>query len=292
MTGGGGGDDTATTSVGPSAFQHPFLKSLFDAAQTQFDNPNQPSFFSDSTVARFDPATVRAQQNIEGTAVPQAQGLVDSLASTSQDILSGKFLDPNQDPTLQGSLDAIARPVNESLTEQFLPNIRSGAVANRSVGGSRQGIAEGIAGRGASNAIADASASLLSTNRLAGMDQITKTLALGPGTANAQAIPASILDAVGRQRQGLEQANINENIDRHNFGETEEDRRLANFASIISGNFGSQSTSTGSGTRGPSQLEGALGGAATGAAVGSAFPGYGTAIGAGVGAIFGFLAAS
>ncbi len=287
-----GGDDTSTTAVGPSEFQQPFLRELFNAAQTQFDNPNQPSFFPGSTVAQFDPATIQAQQNVTGQAVPGAQNIVNALGSSTTDILSGKFLDPNQDPNLQASLDAIARPVNESLTEQFLPNIRSGAVANRSVGGSRQGIAEGIAGRGAFNAIGDASASFLATNRLAGLDQITKTLALAPGSANAQTIPGSILDAVGRQRQGLDQANINASIDRHNFNETTEDRRINQFASVISGNFGSETTQTGSGLKGPSQLEATLGGAATGAAIGAAFGGYGAPIGAGVGAVAGFLATS
>ena len=100
----------------------------------------------------------------------------------------------------------------------------------------------------------------------------------------------SILDAVGQQRQSLEQANINESIDRHNFEQTAEDRRINQFASIISGNFGSETTSTGAGRKGPSAIEGTLGGAATVAAVGSAFPGYGTAIGAGVGAVIGLLA--
>ncbi len=281
---GGGGDDTTTTE--PPAFQKPFLQQVFNEARNQFQGP-QPEFFPGSTVAQFDPATTAAQQNIVQNTVPQAQGVVNQAATTSTDILSGKFLDPNNDPNLRASLDAIARPVNESLTEQFLPNIRAGAAATRSIGGSRQGIAEGIASRSASNAIGDASAGFLATNRLVGLDQLTKTLALAPTTANALAIPSSILDAVGTQRQGLEQANINETIGRHNFEQTTDQRAISQFASLVSGNFGSEVT--GEGFKGPTKLEGTLGGAAAGAAIGSAFPGYGTAIGAGVGAIAGFV---
>lgn len=51
-------------------------------------------------------------------------------------------------PYLKGMYDAGMRGINQQYNEQVLPNIRSGAMGAGQYGGSRQGIAEGIAARG------------------------------------------------------------------------------------------------------------------------------------------------
>ena len=278
---------TNTSSTAPPAFQQPFLDLLFKSAQERFQGEG-PEFFPGSTVADLSPESLAAQNQLKGEGIPQIQNFVNQLFGTSGDILGGKFLDPNQDPNLQASLDAAARPINQSLTEQALPNIRGGAVGTRSIGGSRQGIAEGLASGRASQAIGDTSADILSRNRLAGLDQITKTLSLAPQTAATGALPASILDAIGTQNRGLEQAKIDEAIDRHNFEQTLPDQKLAQFASLVGGNFGSETTNVGPGPTAPSLFQAIIGGASTGAAIGGQAGGpYGAIIGAVVGGVTG-----
>ena len=282
---------TTFQETGPPSFQQPYLDQLFKAAQSRFESGG-PQYYPGSTVAPFDINTIQAQQGLTGQVVPQAQAYTNLLAQTSSDILGGKYLDPNQDPNLARTIEASARPIQQTLTESVLPNIRSGAVANRSVGGSRQGIAEGIASRGALDATGDAAANILNANRLAGLNQITSVLGQAPQTTATLAVPQSILDAVGTQRRAMDQAKIDEAIDRYNYEQTLPDQMLAQFASLISGNYGSQTTAIGPGPTQPSVFQGILGGASSGASIGSAAGPYGAIIGAVIGGVAGGVSAN
>jgi hypothetical protein len=63
-------------------------------------------------------------------------------------------------PYLQDQQNAIANQVNTSLFQTQMPQINRGAVLNGGYGGSRQGIAQGLAMNGANQAIANATANL------------------------------------------------------------------------------------------------------------------------------------
>lgn len=63
-------------------------------------------------------------------------------------------------PYLQAQQDAISSQVNNSLFQTQLPGINRSSVANGGYGGSRQGIAQGLAMNGANQSIANATANL------------------------------------------------------------------------------------------------------------------------------------
>ncbi len=67
-----------------------------------------------------------------------------------------RFLDPRSNPFTAAAADAATRQTLATLTNQALPAIRTGAIGAGQYGGSRQGIAEGQAITGASQAMADA----------------------------------------------------------------------------------------------------------------------------------------
>ena len=66
----------------------------------------------------------------------------------------------SQNPYLQAQGDAIAQQVNRNVSQNQMPMIARGAALNGSYGGSRQGVAQGIAMQGANDSIANATASL------------------------------------------------------------------------------------------------------------------------------------
>lgn len=68
--------------------------------------------------------------------------------------------DVANNPYFAPLLEAAVRPIGEQLTRVALPAIKGGAVAAGGLGGSRQGIAEGLAIQGAQNATADVGARL------------------------------------------------------------------------------------------------------------------------------------
>jgi hypothetical protein len=66
-----------------------------------------------------------------------------------------------QNPFLQGQIQQGQRLINRNLQENIMPTIGSGAAQAGQLGGSRQGVAEGIAARGAIESQADLAQNLL-----------------------------------------------------------------------------------------------------------------------------------
>lgn len=67
-----------------------------------------------------------------------------STAGARNDILSGKFMDPNS-PLVKAQAAAAIRPIQMTLEREVLPKLRMGSVGNNMFGGTRGGIAEGLA---------------------------------------------------------------------------------------------------------------------------------------------------
>lgn len=79
-------------------------------------------------------------QNVDLNAARRSQGVLDPTRSLSQ-LLSGNV----SNPYLQQQANAITGQLTRNLNENVMPGIRSEALASGQYGGSRQGLAEGLA---------------------------------------------------------------------------------------------------------------------------------------------------
>jgi hypothetical protein len=125
------------------------------------------------------------------------------------------MLNPNQ--YLQPAANAVTRTTTENLMENILPGIRSGATAaggQYSGGSTRQGIAEGRAIQGSSREISDSLAKMFLQNYQGGLQGLQSAVQGNTGVMQQQLFPASIMQAVGGQQQGMEQAQLDELIQR------------------------------------------------------------------------------
>jgi len=282
--------------------------------------PQLPSF---SNVAGFDPQQTAGQEQVlqaaqgYSGALTNAQGAYEAAApqldqtgqqasQTYNTLTSGELLNPNSNPALRAHMDSAvssaAQPLYQGLTESILPNIRGSAVTT-GYGGSRQGIAEGLAagrtaqevgrqGQGIVTSLADAGYGR-------GLDAMGKALGLtsqvqGAQTAGADAMktaaglageqvnPALWTSGVGDVRQALSQAQLQEQTDRFNYAQQLPLLMGKELASLVGGIPGAGSTVTGTGPPAarPNAIMSGLGGAAAGAQIGSVIPGLGTGIGA------------
>ena len=266
----GGGGSSKVQRVEPPTIQEPFLKQLFQSAGDAFSSGQL------GQVAGFDPAQVQGQQGLldfaSGTGADIAKSTTDAFLNLIQNALN-----PEQNAALPGFIQSAIRPVEESLLERILPNIRGEAVATGNVGGSRQGIAEGQAIRGFSDTAGDITSRILNNAFNQGLNALTKSFALAPTVAGVAQLPANIQDAVGAVRQGQTQRELDQPA-----------TELAQFKSLIGGNFGSVTTEEGAKQ---SKALTAAGGALAGATIGTQIaPGIGTAWGAAIGAVIGLLA--
>jgi hypothetical protein len=211
-----------------------------------------------SGVAGFDPSQTAGQEMVLGAAPGQA-GVVGSAASGNQFLTGGQALDPTTNPALARTIEASTRPITEQLLEKALPAVRSGAVGAGQFGGSRQGIAEGQAIRGAESAVGDAASKVATTGYLSGLDAMTKGIGLAPGSAQALAIPGISTSGVGDVRQALQQALLGEQTSRFNTQALWPLLQGKELASLVGGLPGGGTTTTASGPTAPSGLQQALG---------------------------------
>lgn len=120
------------------------------------------------------------------------------------------------------------------------------------------------------------------------LTSLGQSQALAGAVQNANLLPGQAMQGIGQQLTADQQAQINADMAKYNYGQNLPYSMLSDYMQLLQGAPGGQTSSSQSGGGG-NRLTGALGGAATGAALGSAFPVVGTGIGAGLGALYGLF---
>ena len=109
------------------------------------------------------------------------------------------FLQPQQNPFLQGQIEQGQELINRNLTENILPSIGQSAGQFGQRGSSRQGVAEGIAARSAIEQSSDFAENLLFADYNRQQTQALQALSMAPQLAGLQFAPLSNLaQIVGR----------------------------------------------------------------------------------------------
>lgn len=203
---GGSTPSTSTTTVNNPRQQElyglamPFLKQF--AA-------SPPKLPTGGTVAPFDPSQTMGQEQV----LEAAGGGMTDLAGSGRrmsEFLSGDVLSPSTNPALAATIRGATLPIQQNFLESTLPALRGGAEATGGFGGSRRGIAEGLASGRASQAIGSTAAGIANQGYQSGLDAMLKNLALLPQTMQAQLMPGLATSGVGDVRQSLSQALIGE----------------------------------------------------------------------------------
>lgn len=203
---------------------------------------------------------------------------------------AGKYADnPYMDQMIAGA----SRDINRNLTENVLPSIDRDATATGNINSTRSGVAEGIATRGANDAIGDISAAmrggaykdglgLAESARTANMGA-GATAASGFGNLYGQGLQGSAqgmdmtyrnLDAMVKSGQ-ISQADAQSQLDAELMRWTQGDSRdmdlLSKYYGVIGSSDWGGTTNTKTKTPGPGLLQIAAGGLATYAGAGGKF---------------------
>jgi hypothetical protein len=253
--------------------------------------------FPGSGIVPFNPAEQAAQQGALNFAQGPLQNIISSPTQGLEFLSSGQALFPETNPALQASINAATRPLTQAFEQNILPNIRNEAVAAGGFGGSRQGIAEGIASQALQQGIGDVSANISNQAFQNAMDNMSRSLLVAPQIAGLNLLPFDVQGAVGAQQRALEQAQLSEEVQRFMNEQLlpfQQSQAIAGLAfGLPGGSTISQSTGTagaqgGGGGGGGFQggIQGAFSGAATGAAVSGGNP-FAAAGGAVLGGLMG-----
>jgi hypothetical protein len=242
-----------------------------------------PQRYQGEQVAGFNPTQLTAQQMLTSGAAPAQGDLARSGHTVSDFYTGGNIWDPNVNPNLRGAIDAAVRPITESYEQSVMPTIRTGAQGAGQFGGSRQGVAEGVASTGYLRNVGDTASKIAQNEYETNVNAQLRALGLLPQTIEAQTAEGRTTGAVGDVQQAQEQARINEQVANFNFDQyapfLQSQELLSLYGALPQGGV----TSTANVPQTNPFMQ-ALGGAGTGAAIGGA---VGGPVGAGVGAVGG-----
>jgi hypothetical protein len=264
---GGGGTTTSQqqTSTQLSPDQQALMGLAMPALQKYAANPTTVP--TSGLVAPFTAAQTSGQNQVLGVN-PTQSGVVQSGADASNFLTSGRALDPSTNPAEAAQIHAATLPIEQQLTEGTLPALREQATGVGQTGSSREGVAEGIASRGAAQAEGATAANIANTDYQNALDQMTKALGMTPSTAAAQAIPGATTSAVGDTQQQQQQQNIDAQLMAQLYNSQQPLATGEALAGIAAGIPGATVTSTGSQTAPPpSILQQILGGGSLAAAL-------------------------
>lgn len=116
--------------------------------------------------------------------------------------------DPQNNPYFQQAVQSAIRPVTQQFQEQVLPGIKQGAMGAGQMGGSRQGIAEGIAARGYQDTVGDITANMGNAAYAQGLQALQASGQLGANMAQMGLGATSGAGQLGQSIAGLNSQQI------------------------------------------------------------------------------------
>jgi hypothetical protein len=269
-----GGTQTTVQKTSPWEGVQPHLLKVYEEAQRQYNQPME--FFGGQTYADMNPTQTQGLQS----QLNYAQGMMGDINATRQAQMNAlNAPDVANNPYIGGVADTITQRMNRNFQENLLPAISGGAIQAGQPGGSRQGVAQGVAARGTQEALGGALSDLYGNAYSQGLDAQGRALALAPQTAQLGMLPGQSMYNIGQIQRAEDQRPITEAMARHEFAQNEPWERLAKYSGLLGTGLGYGTTST----TGPNMSGGGsspMAGAAAGASMGTAvMPGWGTAIG-------------
>lgn len=203
------------------------LQDAFHLYQTL---PNRSAYFPGQTYANFAPETEQA------------------LNLTTQRALAGNTVSPLSEDQMNATLrgDYLYGGKGFDAAYQAAENKILPGIESRYAQGGRYG--SGLSRQAEASGLADAFAGQYGQERQNQMGAMTFAPQLAQTKANLGYQDLAALAGVGQQREGLQQAGINESMDRWRFAQEEPWKNLARYASMIQGNYGGTTTGTASGT--------------------------------------------
>lgn len=157
--------------------------------------------------------------------------MVDPAMSAWQSSLNAP--DVANNPYVQGMMEQNEASLNRNFQE-MMPAIDASMLGvNERLGGSGQGVAQGIAARGTQEALANANAGMMMDAYGQGLGQQRYAMGAAPGMAQFGMMPADVMMGVGDVERAEAQRGVSEDISRFNFAQQEPWQRLQNQAGLF-----------------------------------------------------------
>jgi hypothetical protein len=282
----GGGNSKTTNLIEPWSQLKPYLTGAYDDAQQEYQQ-GAPQYYGGNTVAPMSGYTKGALDSMAQRA-SQGSPLVTAAQGQLTDTLSGDYLNADSNPYFQNAVNAAIRPVTQQYNEQVMPGLNSDfSMAGRYGGGAHQLAAADASGQ-YMNTIGDMSSQMAYQNYGDERQRQIQGMLFAPELANQDYRDIGMLGQAGAGYDQYNQALINANREKWDYGQTADMQHIANYLGLLNGSP-YQTQTTKAPTQGSNAVTGGIGGALTGASLGSSFGPFGTGVGALLGGGAGIL---
>jgi len=162
-------------------------------------------------VAPQSPDTIAAQNTLRTYATGAGQTGVNEMLTGMNYGLTGA-MDVRNNPYLAEAIQAAIRPTVQAFTDTggVLSNIRGDTLQAGQYGGTRQGLAEGVAAGRLAQSTLDTGAKMGSQAYETGQNTFARTLALAPSLIQAGQMPSQMQSAIGTQNEAYQQEVLNQ----------------------------------------------------------------------------------
>lgn len=235
------GTSTTIQSSDPWSGQSPYLEKGFKRAESDIlEKPAQ--YYPNSTVVGFSGQTSDALQMAEDRA-RGGSALQTGAKNVIQDTLEGKYMGAN--PYLDQAIDTATRPMVENFNTSVMPAVQSGFSGKGRYGSGMQAFQQREAAKDVNRQIGDVAGSMAYQNYGRGMQDMMNAAQLAPTLAQTDYDDISKLQQIGGIRESQAGAELQDDINRFNFGQQAPKDALKEYMSLVAGgSFGGTSTGT------------------------------------------------
>lgn len=260
---GGGGSNTTVQKADPWEGVQPYLRDMYGGAAGEAGAFR--GYYPGQTYAPLNAMQLAGQQGQLNYATGAGRDYTTGLLGTSMDLM-GSY-DVANNPYVQDMMAANESSVMDTLTRQMLPSIGDEAVMSGQYGGTRQGVAEGIAMGDAAEALARANAQTQMDAYGRGLSAAGQQTIAAPQVYQMGAAPSMAYSQAGDFLAQDQQRAIQEDMARYDAATGQNWEQLSRLNAILTGasNYAGMTTEG----PGPNPLAGALGGAMAGAGLGA-----------------------
>ncbi len=253
-----GTTSTTASSTQPAEFQLPYVKNLLSEAQKVY-NTSSP-YYAGNMTAAFTPYETAAQTSLANSATSGALKNSADQAAQAYKYATTDAIDVGNNKYVQDAIKASTQNVTEQLLKSTLPALRASSIGTGNLGSSRSSLSEAAAVDAAAEDALNASAGISNNAYQSGLAALTDALKNTGTTQTAIQAPATTLSNVGAQQRAYNQALLNEDVAKWQYNTNLAANKLADYAGVVSGNYGATGTTTTQGASGDalSQYIGAI----------------------------------
>jgi hypothetical protein len=202
-------ESTGTTTSTLPGNQQQNVDLLMKGAR-DFYNTGGPQYFGGQTYAGVTPGETLGRQQVLDYAGGAGQDYINAAQAGDKFWMNPEnIFNPQNIPGFAAAQQGLTRDITRNLTENELPQLRGGSLAQGALGGSRQEIGEGLATARTNEGIGNALAGMDMQAYAQGLNMANSAANRAPSMFNLGLAPGQIQQDIG----GLERADTQQGID-------------------------------------------------------------------------------